>query len=326
MNYLAALARILTAGALIALAGVAAAQPTYPNKALRLIVPFPPGGSTNIVARIIGQKLNESLGQAVIVDNRGGGNTIIGTDALAKSAPDGYTLLFATSTVAIQPHLIANLPYDVFKDFAPVATLTKSEYILALHPSVPANNLQEFIALAKAKPGQLNYGTSGAGGPQNLAGELFNILAGVKIVHIPYKGGGPAFIDLIAGQVQLAFNNSINVLPHVKTGKLKAIAISGETRASVLPQVPTFTEAGLPGFDVRNWFGILLPAGTPRPIIDKLSAEFGRILTMADVRDKLDSQGVDPFVSSPEKFAALIKADYVTYGKVIKTANIKIDQ
>jgi len=321
-----AVARMLTIGMLMAVAGAAAAQQAYPTKPIRFIVPFPPGGSTNIAARIIGQKLNESLGQSVIVDNRGGGNTIIGTEAVAKAAPDGYTILLATSTLAIQPHLIADLPYDAFKDLAPVATLTKSEYILAVHPSVPANNLQEFIALAKSKPGQLNYGTSGAGGPQNLAGELFNILAGVKIVHIPYKGGGPAFVDLVAGQVQCAFNNAINVLPHYKTGKLKALAISGETRSTAMPQVPTFTEGGLPGFDVRNWFGIVVPAGTPKPIIEKLSAEAAKIMAMSDVKEKFASQGVEPFYSNPERFAALMKSDYVTYGKVIKTANIKIEK
>ena len=321
-----AVARMLTIGMLMAVAGAAAAQQAYPTKPIRFIVPFPPGGSTNIAARIIGQKLNESLGQSVIVDNRGGGNTIIGTEAVAKAAPDGYTILLATSTLAIQPHLIADLPYDAFKDLAPVATLTKSEYILAVHPSVPANNLQEFIALAKSKPGQLNYGTSGAGGPQNLAGELFNILAGVKIVHIPYKGGGPAFVDLVAGQVQCAFNNAINVLPHYKTGKLKALAISGETRSTDMPQVPTFPEGGLPGFDVRNWFGIVVPAGTPKPIIEKLSAEAAKIMAMSDVKEKFASQGVEPFYSNPERFAALMKSDYVTYGKVIKTANIKIEK
>ncbi len=321
-----AMVRMVTIGMLMAIAGAAAAQQAYPTKPIRFIVPFPPGGSTNIAARIIGQKLNESLGQSVIVDNRGGGNTIIGTEAVAKSAPDGYTLLLATSTLAIQPHLIADLPYDAFKDLAPVATLTKSEYILAVHPSVPANNLQEFIALAKSKPGQLNYATSGAGGPQNLAGELFNILAGVKIVHIPYKGGGPAFIDLVAGQVQCAFNNAINVLPHYKTGKLKALAISGEARAAAMPQVPTFTEGGLPGFNVRNWFGIVVAAGTPKPIIEKLAAEAAKIMTMPDVREKFASQGVEPFFSNPEQFAALMKSDYVTYGKVIKAANIKIEK
>ena len=320
-----AMMRVVAAAVLMVVADSAVAQPAYPNKVVRFIVPFPPGGSTNFVARLVGQKLSEDLGQQVIIDNRPGGNTIIGTEALAKAAPDGYTLALATSTLVISPHLVPNLPYDAVKDFAPVATLVRTEYILALHPSVPANNLQEFIAFAKSKPGQLNYASSSTGGTTHLAGELFNIMAGVKMQHVPYKGGGPAFTDLVGGQVQLAFNNAVNVLPHAKTGRLKAIAISGESRSSVLPQVPTFSEAGLPGFSAREWHGVIAPARTPKAIINTLSAAIGKAMAAPDILEKLASQGVDPYISTPEQFAALMHADAAKWGKVIQEANIKLE-
>jgi tripartite-type tricarboxylate transporter receptor subunit TctC len=321
-----ALMRALIPGMLVAIASAAFAQPSYPAKPIRFIVPFPPGGSTNFVARLVGQKLSENLGQQVIVDNRPGGNTIIGSEAVAKAAPDGYTWLFATSSLVINPHFFTNLPYDPFKDFAPVATLARVEYLLAVHPSVPANNLQEFIAYAKSKPGELNFASSSSGGTTQLAGELFNIMAGVKMQHIPYKGGGPAFTDLVAGQVQLAFNNAVNVLPYAKSGRLKALAISGESRSPAMPQVPTFSEAGLPGFSAKEWFGVVVPAQTPRTTIDTASSEIGKVMALPDIIEKLTSQGVDPFISTPEQMAALMKADNARYGKVIKAANIKLEQ
>jgi len=327
MKSISAVMSMVTVGVLMmAVAGTVAAQQAYPNKVIRFIVPFPPGGSTNFVARLVGQKLAEDFGQQVIIDNRPGGNTIIGTEALAKSAPDGYSMSLATSTLVISPHLVPNLPYDAFKDFAAVATLVRVEYLLAIHPSVPANNLKEFIAYAKSKPGQLNYASSSTGGTTHLAGELFNIMAGVKMQHVPYKGGGPAFTDLVGGQVQLAFNNAVNVLPHVKTGRLKAIAISGESRSSALPQVPTFSEAGLPGFSAKEWHGVIVPARTPKATIDALSTAIGKVMATPDIIEKLASQGVDPFISTPEQFTALMKADSVKWGKVIKDANIKLDQ
>ena len=324
MKLSAAVVRILTVGVLIAFAGSAAAQQAYPNKPIRFIVPYAPGGGTTIVARLIGQKLTESWGQQVLVDNRPGGNTIIGSEALVRSAPDGYTILLTANTHAINPNLLA-LPYDSIKDFAPVATVTSSELILVLHPSLPANNLQEFVALAKSKPGQLNYASSSTGGTQHLAGELFDVMAGVRMQHVPYKGSGQALTDLVGGQVQLAFMSPINAIPHIKTGQLKAIAISGEARLWALPKVPTFTEAGLPGFEVRSWFGFLAPAGTPKEIIAKLSTEIARILALPDFKEKLASQGANPFISTPEQFAALIKADIAKFAKIIKNANIKLD-
>ena len=316
----------IVAVVLMAIAGSAAAQQEYPNKPIRIIVPFAPGGNTSMLARLVGQKLAESWGQQVIVDNRPGGNTIIGTEALLKAPPDGYTMLLVTSSHAINPLLMPNLPYDAMKDFAPVATLASSEYVLVVHPSLSANNLQQFIALAKSRPGELNYSTAGSGGVQQLASELFNILAGVRIQGIPYKGGGAAVTDLLGGQVQLSFQNTPAVVSHINAGKLKGIAITGEKRFVGLPQVPTFTQAGLPGFDVKNWFALLARSGTPKETVDKLSSDIARALRSPDIKDKLASQGLDPFISTPEQFAALMKAEMVKYANVIKAANIKMEK
>ncbi|MFH1604381.1 MAG: tripartite tricarboxylate transporter substrate binding protein [Pseudomonadota bacterium] len=321
-----AVVRMVTAGVLIAIASSVAAQQDYPSKPIRFITPFAPGGSTTIVARLFGQKLTESWGQPVIVDNRPGGNTIIGTEALTKAPPDGYTILLVLNSHVINSLLTANLPYDTFKDFAPVATIASSEYVLVINPSVPAKNLQEFIALAKSKPGQLNYASAGSGGIAHLGTELFNIMAGIKMQHIPYKGSGPALTDVIGGQVQMYLCSPAGAIPHVKSGRLKAIAVSGETRLSALPQVPTFTEAGLPGFDTKSWQGVLAPAGTPQHIINKLSSEMAKIAVMPDIRNKLVSLGMGPFYSTAEQFAALMQADKAKFAKLIKAANIKLER
>lgn len=324
MRYFTVVMRILSAAALIAVAGSAAAQQAYPNKLIRIIIPFPPGGATDILARLIGRKLNDSWGQPVIVDNRPGGNGVIGGEALIKSPPDGHTIMLISGAHIITP-LLLTAPYDAVNDFAPVATIGSTEFILVLHPSVPAKNLRELIALAKSRPGELNHASTGGGSPGRLALELFNLMTGVKIQNISYKGAGPALTDLIGGQVHMFINIPLNFIPYIKNGKIKAIAISGESRLPSLPQVPTFTEAGLPGFDVRYWYGIIAPAATPKAIIEKLSAEIGKILTTPDFREKLISQGVDPFTSTPDQFAALMKADTAKYAKVIKTANIKVN-
>ena len=303
---------------------LAQAQTHYPAKPIRLIVPFVPGGSTTIVARLIGQKLTDAWGQQVVVDNRGGGNTIIGSDAMVKAAPDGYTILHVTSTHVINPSLLKT-PYDAVKDFAPVATMVATETLLVVNPLLPANNLQELIALAKAKPGHLNFASSGSGTTNHLAIELFSIMAGIKMQHIPHKGAGPAVTDLIAGQVQVFTNNALPLTPFVKSGRIRALAVSGETRLLSLPDVPTFTQAGLPGFDVKSWQGILAPAKTPPAVIDKLSREIGRILRAPEVRDTLLVMGADPLVSTPQQFSALIKADLVKYAKLIKDAKIRLE-
>lgn len=325
MKFFATAKRLLTAGVLAAVTGWAVAQEAYPSKPIRFILPNAPGGSNSFVARLVGEKLTGSWGQQVIVDSRPGGNNVIAAEALLRSNPDGHTILLVTAAHAINPLLFPDQPYDAIKDFAPVATLVSTQYILVLNAGVPANNLRELIALAKAKPGQLNGAGSNTGGIQHLALELFNALAGVKLHHVPYRGGGPGMIDLVGGHVQLAFNNSITVLPHIKSGKLKAIGIGGEARSPVLPQVPTFAEAGLPGFNANNWFGVVAPARAPKDIVNKLAGEIARIQSMPDIKEKLASQGVEPFVSGPEQFAAFIRAEIAKYATIIKVANIRIE-
>lgn len=325
MKSCAAIPRIFAIAVLMALAGFAAAQQAYPNKQVHIIVPYAAGGGLDILARLVAQKLSGNLGQQVIVDNRPGGNTVIGSEALVKSPPDGSTIMLVVNAHAIIPNLVAKLPYDPIKDFAPVASIASSELVLLLNPSVPANNLQELIALAKSKPGQLNYGSAGSGGTSHLASEMLNMMAGIKTQHIPYKGASQALTDLVGGQVQLYFSPPVAAIAHIKSGKIKAIAISGEKRMSTLPQVPTFTQAGLPGFDATLWFGFLAPAGTPKAIIDKLSAEFAKIMAMPELKESLVSQGLEAFYLNPEQFAALIASDIGKFAKIIKTANIKID-
>jgi tripartite-type tricarboxylate transporter receptor subunit TctC len=317
--------RLFALAGVMMLAGAASGQ-HYPDKPIRLIVPYAPGGSTDLLARIIGPKLTESWGQPVIVDNRPGGNTVIGTEAAARSAPDGYTVLLFSTTQAVLPSLNPNLPYDITKDFVGVAALSSTPNVLVDHPSVPAHTLREFIALAKARPGQLSYGTSGIGGAVHLASELFNITAGTKMHHIPYKGSGPVVTDLIGGQIHLSFQTPVSVIPHVRSGRLRAIAVAGENRLSALPRVPTFAEGGLPSYDYKAWFGILAPTGTPRDVIDKMSAELTKIVNMPDTREKLINQGMEPFVLAPDQVTALIKADVAKYAKVVKTANIRVEQ
>ena len=315
----------LSAAALLLLsAGGALAQQSYPNRPIRFITPYAPGGSTSVLARLVGQHLMERWGQNVIVDNRPGGNTVIGTETLAKAPPDGYTIMLVASTHSILSSLIKT-PYDPIKDFAPIAGLGVSPQVLVLFPGVAANTLPELIALAKAKPGQLNFASSGAGGPTHLSGELFNIVAGVKTQHVPYKGAGPAMTDLMGGHVQMFFSVPINIIGHVKSGKLKAIAVTGDTRVKTLPQMPTFAEAGLPGFDVKTWTGVLAPAATPGAIVTKLSDEIGVLLAMPETRDKLESLGMAAGYSNSKQFGELIRSEIVRYAKVIKAANIRID-
>ena len=318
------LTRVAIAGVLALGTGAGIAQTAFPSKPIRIISPYPPGGTTDLMARLVGPKLTESWGQQIIVENRAGGNTVIGSEAMVKSPPDGYTLLSILSSHVIVPNLVPT-PYDPVKDFAAVATIARTEPVLVVHPSVPANNMRELIALAKSSPGKLNYGSGGSGTVTHLSGEFFNILTGVKIQHIPYKGSAQALTDLVGGQVQMYYSPPIVAIPHIKDGRLKAIAVTGEKRLSALPQVPTFTESGLQGFDVGTWYGFLAPAATPRPIVDKLNSEIAKTLAMPDVKEKLSSQGMEAFVSTPDQFAALIKADQAKFAKIIKTANIKLE-
>ena len=318
-------ARICAGLMLAAFAAAVAAQPTYPDKPIRLITPYPPGGGTTAVARLVGQKLTESWGQQVLIDNRPGGNTIIGTDILAKSQPDGYTLILVISTHVIVPSLLP-VPYDPIKDFAPVATLGTSDYVLVVHPSVPVGNLKELFALAKTRPGKLNYGSTGSGGVQHLAVETMNIMAGITMQHIPYKGSGQLLPNLIGGEIQLSMQTPITAIGHIKSGRLKGIAYTGNARLPALPQIPTFAEAGMPGLEVTWWYGMLAPAGTPRRIIDKLSSEIARVLASPDITERLEALGTDPFISTPAKFAALLKSDMAKFARTIKAANIKAVQ
>ena len=318
-------ARILALGVLAVLSGALSAQQAYPNKPIRFIVPSPPGGSTDPMARLAAQKLSEKWGQSVIVDNRPGGNTIIGTEAVAKAPPDGYTILLASTAFVTTPSLVPYLPYDTIKDFSAAATIAKSRNVLVLNPSVPANSLRELIALAKSKPGQLNFASSGVGTSVHLAGELFNIMAETKIQHIPYKGSGPLISDLIGGQVQMSFQIPVSALQHIKSGKLKAIAVTGEARLATAPQIPTFAEAGLPGFDMTGWYAIVAPAATPKAIIDKISGDMAVILAMPETQEQLARQGMEHYISTPAQVAALFKADIAKYARIIKSANIKLE-
>jgi tripartite-type tricarboxylate transporter receptor subunit TctC len=306
-----------------ALAGEA---PPYPSKPIRLIVPFPPGGSIDPVARMLTPKLSESLGQQVIVDNRPGANGAIGTELLAKAPPDGYTLIhLGPGTHVINALLVKNLPYDSMKDFAPVATVQRSDYVLVVHPSLPANSVKELVALAKAKPGQIAYGSSGNGNMNHLAAELMNITLGIKTHHVPYKGASQVLTDLMAGQIQLHFSVAISALPLVKAGRLKPLAFGGEQRFPQLPNVPTFAEAGIGNITLRPWQGTLAPARTPKAIIDRLNAEISRIVASPEITEKLLSLGMTPLISTPEQFAALMASDYQKSAAVIQAAHLRLD-
>jgi tripartite-type tricarboxylate transporter receptor subunit TctC len=316
--------RLFAFMAIGALCRVAIAEPAFPVKPIRFITPYAPGGSTTMMARLVGQHLTSRWGQNVIVDNRPGGGTVIGTGIVAKSLPDGYTILLTSSTHSILSSLLKT-PYDPIRDFAPIGSIGIAPHVLVLHPGVAAGTVPELIALAKTNAGQLTYASSGAGGTSHMAGEVFNMLAGVKTRHIPYKGGGPATIDLLGGHVQMFYSVPINVVAHVQSGKLKAVAVTGQTRLNALPQTPTFAENGIAGFDVKTWNGVLAPARTSRAIIEKMSAEMSALLAMPDVKEKLEAMGLTTMISSPEEFGAMIKSEIGLYLKVIKASNMKID-
>lgn len=299
---------------------------SFPAKPIRLIVPFPPGGSIDPVARMLGPKMTESWGQQVIVDNRPGANGAVGTEILAKAPPDGYTLiLLGGSTHLLNGLLARNLPYDSVKDFAPVATVQRSDFVLVVNPALPVADLKQLITLAKARPGELAYATSGNGNLNHLAAELFNMLAGVKTLHVTYKGGGQALTDLIGGQVQMHFAVVLTALPLINAKRLKPLAISGEVRFPALPQVPTFIEAGMPGFRFQPWQGIFAPARTPKPVIDKLAAEIARIVMLPDITARMTGWGSQPLVTTADEFSRLMAEDYKRLSEVIKVANIRLD-
>lgn len=311
--------------AALSLPAAQAAQPakdSYPDKPVRMLVGFAPGGGTDTTARPVAQKLSELLGQQVIVDNRPGAAGNIATEITTRAAPDGYTILMATiASLAINPSLYGNLPFDPEKDLSPVIQVVDSTNILSLHPSVAANSVKDLIALAKAKP--MNFGSSGVGGTGHLAGELFNTMAGVKMTHVPYKGGGPAMIDLVAGNIQVVFATAASAVPQIKGGKIKGLAVTTIKRSGLMPDLPTISEAGLKGFDANNWYGIVVPAKTPRPIINRLNAETAKILAMPDIKNFLFNQGLDVAPGTPEAFGAYIKSERAKWAKVVKESGAK---
>jgi tripartite-type tricarboxylate transporter receptor subunit TctC len=323
-NTTRAAAAFVAAVALSTGAQVALGQGAYPIRPVRFVVPYPPGGSTDPTARLIGTHLTSMWGQQVVVENRAGGDTIIGSSVVASAAPDGHTILYAATTHVIIPLLHKNMPFDAMKDLIPVATVATNEKLLVVHPGVPANNLQELITYAKAYPGKLNFAMTANGSANHLASEMLNIQAGMRTLMVPYKGAGPALTDLMGGHVQMLFALPVSVIQHVQRGAVRGIAMSGNARLPPLPQIPTFAEAGLPKLEVSTWQGILAPARVPRAIVNKISKDVAQILAVRDVQDKLNAQGSTPFVSTPEQFARLMAAESARYAKVVETANIRL--
>jgi tripartite-type tricarboxylate transporter receptor subunit TctC len=298
----------------------------YPAKPIRMIVPFPAGGATDIVGRLVAQKLTEGMGQQVIVDNRGGAGGTIGSDVAAKAPTDGYNILVGTSsTHAIAASLYAKLPYDPVRDFTPVTLLATATILLAVHPSVPARNIKELIALGKREPNALSYASSGNGGISHLIGEHFKSVGGIQMLHVPYKGDTPALVDLASGQVSLMFGTAVSFLPYVKTGRLIALAVTNPKRSPVVPDVPTVGESGLPGFEALQWFGVYAPAGTPREIVTRLNTEIAKALRMPEIRERFAGLGADVAGGSAEDFAAFQRAEVVKWTKIVKASGAKID-
>ncbi|HEV7799554.1 MAG TPA: tripartite tricarboxylate transporter substrate binding protein [Burkholderiales bacterium] len=303
-----------------------AADNAYPSRPIRIVDPFPPGGPSDIVGRSLSQKLNEALGQTVVIDNRGGASGIVGCEIVANAAPDGYTLLLGPSgALTIQPTLNPKLPYNVQRDFQTVSQLTTGPQVIAVNPGVAAKSLPELIALAKAKPGQLNFASGGSGTANHLAAEVFKLAAGINIAHIPYKGTGPALTSVLGGETQLIISSLLPALPHVKSGKLRALAVTTTARSSALPEVPTASESGMPAFETSSWHGILAPAKTPRAIVTRLHDELVRALNRPDVRERLTGQGLNIVASTPEAFAAYIRSETSKYARVIKQVGIKLE-
>ncbi len=301
------------------------AQDNYPSRTIRIVVPVPPGGGNDTLSRIVGPKLSDRLHQPVIVDNRPGGNTTLGTAIVAKAAPDGYMLLMAPSAHTVNPVLYSSLSYDPIKDFTAIAGVATTPLLLTAHPSVPVKSLKELVAFAKSRPGQLNYASAGTGTSGHLAGELFKWVAGVQITHVPYKGGGPAMIDLIGGHVSIMFPTIQTAMPYVTAGKLRALAVTSVQQSTLAMSVPTMAQAGLPGVEVGSWFAILGPAGVPANIVAKLDAELKQVLQMADVNERIRGLGYESFYMPPDRLAAFLRSDLAKWTKVIREAGIRAD-
>jgi tripartite-type tricarboxylate transporter receptor subunit TctC len=316
--------RRIVALALVAFATLAVAQ-DYPNRPVKIVVPFAAGGPADVYARFLAQRLQESLGQPFVVENRPGGGSVVGTEVVAKSAADGYTLLLMSNTHTVNESLMQQKPFVLMRDFVPVAPINSSDLVMVVNPSVPANNLLEFIALAKAKPGKLNYASSGPGTPYHMAGELFKAMAGVDIVHVPYKESSAARVGVIGGQVDMMFDAVTVMNEQVKAGKVRAIATSGRQRSTVMPGVPTLSEAGVAGYEAVIWLGLIAPRGTPAPIVQKLNDEITRIISKPDVRAEWDKQGALPMTMSPDQFGKFLADDIVKWEKIVKMSGAKVE-
>lgn len=305
---------------------VPAAAQQYPAKPIRMIIGFPPGGGTDIVGRIVGQKLSEVLGQQILPDNRGGASGQIAAELTAKAPPDGYTVMMAhIAAISILPSLYPKMPYDAAKDFAPISLVAIGPNLLVVHPSVPVRSVKELVAFAKARPGQLHYASPGAGTVQHLAGELFKLQAKVDMLHVPYKGSGQSIVDLVAGHVHLDFDSVPPVLPHVRSGRLRALAVTSQKRFSILPDIPTVNEGGVPGFDMSTWWGLVAPAAVSKDIVARLQSETVKVLRQPDVKEKIAFAGADTVGNTAEEFAAFIRAERAKYARIVKDANIKLE-
>ena len=319
------LTRLFLCATVFAAAALPAQAQQYPQRAVRLVVPYVPGGGTDFTARVIAPRLGEALGQQVVVENRPGGGTNIGSDLVAKAAPDGYTLLMAGAANAINMSLYAKLPYDTLRDFAPVSLSVKGANVLLVHPSLPAKNLKELLTLARAQPGRLNYASSGIGSANHMAGELLKLVARVNIAHVPYKGNAPALTDLIGGHVEVLISGVPAVLGQIRNGRVRAIAIASLKRFPALPDTPTIDESGLKGFEATTWFGVMAPAKTPREIVNRLNADLARIVATPEVRERFIGEGVEPVGGSTELFAAFVRDEIDKYGKVVRAASLTAD-
>ena len=314
----------LLLGAILITPLTAAAQ-QYPTKAIRFVVPFAPGGGTDIIGRVVAQALNDALGQPVVVDNRGGAGSTLGTEIVAKSPADGYTILFGNISLAFNATLYTKLRYDTIRDLAPISLSAVQPNILVIHPGLPAKNLKEFIELARANPGKYNYASAGTGSCTHLAADLLKLQTKIDIVHVPYKGTGPALTDLLGGQINMMVSTFASALPHVKSGRMRALGVTTVKRSPAAPDVPTLIEGGVAGYDYSTWYGLLAPAGTPKPIIDMLNATNRKVLARDDIKQKLESQGVDPIVNTPAEFSTYMKSETEKWGKVVKATGAKAE-
>ena len=312
-------------GSLLLAFALQAWSQAYPSRPVRIVVPFAVGGPADIYGRFIGARLSETLGQPFVIENRPGGGAVVGTDAVAKSAADGYTLLLMSNTHTVNETLIPKKPYDLMRDLAPISGINYSDLLLVVHPSVPASNLREFIALAKSKPKALNYASSGPGTPYHMAGELFKSMAGVEIEHVPYKGSDGARTGILAGQVQMMFDAITTMAPHGRAGRVKVLASSGKERSAITPEVPTVSEAGVPGYEAVIWLGLMAPAGTPRQVLERLSAEVVKVVSAPDVKENWTKQGAVPMGMSPGDFERFMREDIQKWAKLVKDTGMKVD-